>query len=90
MTEGAFRYSPRGGARLQGLTSFLYGLREDCVVISFDDLERETGCRLNASMRRHQSTWSNSSTYARYWKDTGYQPSFRDVPDNHISFIRAE
>lgn len=85
-----FRYSPRGGLRLQGLTAFLYGLDEQRVVVSFDELERVTGCQLNATLRQHQSAWGNGSTYARYWKDTGYRPSFAGVSPGHIAFVREE
>lgn len=90
MGDAPFRYSPAGGARLQGLTSYLYGLSEERVVLSFDELERRTGCRLNVSLRRHQAAWSSGSTYARYWRDTGYRPSFSGVPANHVAFVRED
>jgi hypothetical protein len=81
---------PAGRTRLSGLTAYLYGLVAERVVVSFDELEQMTGCRLNQTLRRNQSAWSVSSHYARYWRDTGYRASFRDVPPDHIAFVRED
>lgn len=85
-----FRGPPAGRVRLNGVTAWLYSLQQERVVVSFDELEHLTGCRLNHSLRHYQSAWASGSAYARYWKPTGYRPSFRNVPAGHIAFVRED
>jgi uncharacterized HhH-GPD family protein len=58
------------------------------VRLTFDDIARIIGAQLPAS-RQYPAFWSNSSTYARAWKQAGHKVTRADCLPGQVRFLRV-
>ena len=66
-----------------GLTQRLESSGAGRLELPFAEIERLIGGRLPRSSQ-YPAFWSNSSSYAKAWKQAGYESTRRGVPTGHL------
>lgn len=89
-TPYQFKNDMLGGDKYIRLTNYLKTSNENCVDLSFSEIESILGFPLNASARKHRAQWSNTTTisFPCSWIKAGYKVAAVDIANEEVEFIK--
>jgi hypothetical protein len=85
-----FKNDMLGGDKYIRLTNYLKSSNENCINLSFSNIESILGFSLNASARKHRAQWSNTTTisFPCSWIKAGYKVAAVDIANEEVEFIK--
>ena len=72
------------------LTNYLKSSNENCVKLTFSEIEAILGFSLKESARKYRANWSNTTTISLpcSWIKAGYKVAFVDMANEIVEFVK--